>query len=549
MKDGAAPTTSSITASATTFDITTLGKGVYTKINVSNSGCTSNDEAQTLTDPSGITLTSSKTDPTSCGGTDGKITISGLTNGNNYSFSYIKDGTTPITSSFTSTGSTFDISNLSKGIYTKINVTESGCTSNDETQTLINPAGPVSPSAKLIQPTCEINTGTITITSPLGNYTYSTDGINFQASTLFNALPANKTYKVLVKDLGGCKDSNNFKIDTILSSPTNVNFLVKNATCTSSTGVINVTSPIGSYYIYSISGSDFQTTTSFNNLSPGNYTLTTKNLSGCSSTNSITIKSPPSPPNQPYGIAKQPDCELKTGTITVVNPVGQNYSYSLDNINYQASPIFTLKTPGNYTYYVKDTTLCFSSNTISIQAQPTLPKASFSYAPTDLTIINTQTKFTNNSSNATSYKWNFDDGSKFSNEKNPVHEFPGIANVYFVKLTAYNDLCSDDTTIAITITEKPIIYIPNSFTPNTDEINNSFVPVIAGGISPDNYSLYIFNRWGTLIFESHNKDIGWDGTYGNKICQSGTYIWKIEYKESTGSKLRNQLVGHVNLIN
>ena len=549
VKDGSSPTTSSFTTTGTVYDITSLGKGVYTKINVTEAGCTSNDETQSLVDPNAISITSTKSDPSICGGINGKITISGLTNGSTYALSFVKDGATPTTSSFTTTGTAYDITSLGKGVYTKINVTEAGCTSNDETQTLTNPAGPAKPTASLTQPTCEINTGTITITSPLGNFTYSTDGVNFQVSPIFNALTANNSYKVLVKDLGGCKDSSDFKIDTILSTPTNVNYLVKNATCISTTGFINVTSPIGSYYLYSINGTSFQSTTTFNNLNPGTYTLTTKNLSGCSRTNSITIKNAPAPPNQPFAIVKQPDCDTKTGTITVVNPSGTNYSYSLDNITFQKSPIFASKSAGNYTYFVKDTTQCFSSNTINVQAPPTLPTASFNYTPTDLTLLNTQAIFTNNSLNSISYKWNFDDGSKFSIDKNPIHEFPGIANVYFVKLTAFNNLCSDDTTIAITVIEKPIIYIPNSFTPNTDEINNSFLPVIAGGISSDYYSLYIFNRWGNLLFESHNKDIGWDGTYGNKICLPDTYIWKIEYKESTGNKLKKQLVGHVNLIN
>ena len=117
IKDGAAtPITSSFNAAGTSYDITGLAKGAYTKINVTNAGCTSNDEAQTLVDPSGITITSTKTDPTSCSGTDGKITISGLTNGKTYALSYIKDGSaTPITSSFDAAGTTFDLSNLGKG--------------------------------------------------------------------------------------------------------------------------------------------------------------------------------------------------------------------------------------------------------------------------------------------------------------------------------------------------------------------------------------------------------------------------------------------------
>ena len=209
----------------------------------------------------------------------------------------------------------------------------------------------------------------------------------------------------------------------------------------------------------------------------------------------------------------------------------------------------TVLPTGNYTIFVKDGNNCFSKTKFTINAQPIIPKASFTFNPTELTILNTTVNFTNHSTNATSYKWSFEDGSKSNTNANPIHDFPSEANIYFVKLTASNNNCSDDTIVPITIVETPIIYVPNSFTPNGDEINNTFFPVIAGGIANENYTLYIFNRWGELIFESHNKDYGWDGTYNNKMCMPDTYIWKIEFKESTGNKLKKYMVGHVNLVN
>ena len=80
-----------------------------------------------------------------------------------------------------------------------------------------------------------------------------------------------------------------------------------------------------------------------------------------------------------------------------------------------------------------------------------------------------------------------------------------------------------------------------------DEINNVFLPIANGGIDPQFFAFYIYNRWGELLFESHNKDYGWDGSYGNKLCESGVYIWKVEYKEKSLKK--KQMSGHLNLIN
>ena len=551
VKDGpAVATTSNFTATGTAYDILTLGKGVYTSINVTESGCISNNEAQTLADPGGITITSTKTNPTTCSGTDGKITISGLTNGKTYALSYVKDGpAVATTSNFTATGTAYDILTLGKGVYTSINVTESGCISNNEAHTLVEPSSPSKPSATFIQPTCNVKTGTITINTPTGNYSYSKDGVAFQTSPIFSGLPANTAYQITVKDLtNSCTSLETFKIDTTLLIPISATSIVKNASCVSATGSIQITAPIGSFYSYSIDGTNFQPSIGFTGLAIGNYTITTKTGSGCTSTAAITIKTPPNPPTTPVLFVKQPDCKTTTGTISVLTPKGTNFSYSLDNITYQLSPDFSKQVTGTYTIYVKDTTLCISNAVTNVLTQPSHPTASFSYAPTEITILNPEVSFTNSSKNASTYKWNFDDGGKMSVQASTSHVFPSIPNVYFVKLTASNGSCSHDTTIAVTIIEKPIIYIPNSFSPNSDEINNTFSPVIGGGISNENYSMYVYNKWGELIFESHNREVGWDGTYNNKICAPGTYIWKIEYRENSGAKAKKQEVGHVNLI-
>ena len=61
--------------------------------------------------------------------------------------------------------------------------------------------------------------------------------------------------------------------------------------------------------------------------------------------------------------------------------------------------------------------------------------------------------------------------------------------------------------------------------------------------------MIIFNRWGELIFESHDASIGWAGTYGadGHVCQEGTYTWKIEVKTAATGE-RKSFVGHVNIL-
>lgn len=177
--------------------------------------------------------------------------------------------------------------------------------------------------------------------------------------------------------------------------------------------------------------------------------------------------------------------------------------------------------------------------------------ADFNASSYNLQTIDTHVDFENLSSNANSYLWNFGDGSSNSSVVNPSHQFPDVeSQKYIVTLVAYNALgCPDTIRKVIEVTEELIFYVPNTFTPDDDEFNQGFKPIFTSGYDPSDYGLYIFNRWGELIFESHNAEIGWDGTYASKgaICQDGTYTWKIEFKTKKNDE-RKMKVGHVNII-
>ena len=74
--------------------------------------------------------------------------------------------------------------------------------------------------------------------------------------------------------------------------------------------------------------------------------------------------------------------------------------------------------------------------------------------------------------------------------------------------------------------------------------------MFTSGFDPQDYTLLIFNRWGEIIFESTNANIGWDGTYGiesNEVVKDGTYVWKIEFKTKYNDE-RKVEVGHVNIL-
>lgn len=106
-------------------------------------------------------------------------------------------------------------------------------------------------------------------------------------------------------------------------------------------------------------------------------------------------------------------------------------------------------------------------------------------------------------------------------------------------------LCPDQDSLDNILT----YFIPNTFTPNGDEHNQTFQPVFTSGYEPLKYTFYVFDRWGELIFESHDANVGWKGTFGkdDRVVQDGVYTWKISYVESSTQK-ESAITGHVLVI-
>src|SRR5690606_10378077 len=92
--------------------------------------------------------------------------------------------------------------------------------------------------------------------------------------------------------------------------------------------------------------------------------------------------------------------------------------------------------------------------------------------------------------------------------------------------------CRTDTLTAIyQIVDCPDcsnLFIPNSFSPNNDGVNDRFS--ISSNCDLESYNLTIYNRWGELIYQNSHVDNTWDGTYKNVICPEGIYLYNISYK-------------------
>ena len=193
--------------------------------------------------------------------------------------------------------------------------------------------------------------------------------------------------------------------------------------------------------------------------------------------------------------------------------------------------------------------LCTTTKTISemICVDP-LPVASFSANPQQVFSFDPTTTFDNTSTLNHENYWNFDDGTT-SEEVGPTHQFPiGQIGNYNVELIVISDQgCRDTTNRIVIVKDQLLFYVPNTFTPDGDEHNNVFLPIMTAGFSPASYEFYIYNRWGEVVFESRDTQVGWDGTYaGGGMSEVGIYIWVIRFKDDDNDE-KYEFSGHLNL--
>lgn len=177
------------------------------------------------------------------------------------------------------------------------------------------------------------------------------------------------------------------------------------------------------------------------------------------------------------------------------------------------------------------------------------PDANFYFTPQQPTMFDAEVTFTDHSSNANHYQWTFTDGTPASSSKEEeIVNFPdGEVGDYPVYLTVWSDFgCYDSTKQVIHVISDIIFYAPNTFTPDGDEFN-ALWRVYVQGIDIYNFELIVYNRWGEIMWESHNPEASWNGTYGGKIAPDGTYIWVMKAKDITSDK-KVEYKGHLNIL-
>ena len=152
-----------------------------------------------------------------------------------------------------------------------------------------------------------------------------------------------------------------------------------------------------------------------------------------------------------------------------------------------------------------------------------LPTADFLHAPI-IPESNKPVQFTNKSTNADYYSWNFGDGSARSSIESPSHLFRKTGTFLVCLKVSSNQGCADSICKKVEADIHTAIDIPTGFSPNGDG-SNDVLFVRGGGIEFMN--LRIFNRWGEKVFESTTLEYGWDGTYKGKPQEMDAYAYVL----------------------
>ena len=178
------------------------------------------------------------------------------------------------------------------------------------------------------------------------------------------------------------------------------------------------------------------------------------------------------------------------------------------------------------------------------------PNAAFTLEP-NLPSANEVAQFTDLSSDALNWTWDFGDGGT-STDQNPEYTFDA-SGVFTITLLVENAFCSDATSRTLAIEEELLVYVPNSFTPNNDGLNDVFRPSLFG-TEIGQYSLQVYNRWGDVVFETNDPELGWigdtagaDGATGDYYVQDGVYVWRLVVTEANSVETK-LLTGHVTVI-
>ncbi|MBI3520849.1 MAG: gliding motility-associated C-terminal domain-containing protein [Bacteroidetes bacterium] len=547
----------------------------YTVTVTSPNGCTGVNQTQVFVNP--LPIADAGNPIAFCNGQSGTIGAASTTG---YTYSWLP--TTGLSSStisnpvvtLTNSGSSPSVSDYTVTAFLN------GCQASSQVQVTVNPL-PVSSAGNPIT-LCNGQSGAIgTASNP--NYTYSwSPALNLNSSTASNPTvnglntgftASSITYTVTTTETSTSCQSNDHVTVTVLPLPT-VDAGTAVTTC-EGTSNIQLNGMIGGSVTGSIwsggTGSFNANNTILNptynptsvEYSNGSVTLTLTAiaLAPCQNVTSTVQISFYKKPVINFIVDNPKGCPEHCVTFTDQSSVAlpdyiQSWSWDFGDGTSGTSqnPHHCYSQSGLYSVTLTAVTNHLCSNTLSIPNMVEVyqvPDASFYADPPYGTITDPNISFHNTTQGAVSYSWGFGDqyalgATNSSTVTNPSHAYTNSGEYVVTLIATSINGCEDRTSVTVEIKPEFTFYIPNAFTPeNNDGVNDIFTGM---GIGIDKYEMWIFDRWGAMIYYSDDIHKGWDGTKQGKkdICQQDVYIWKVKLTDVFGKK--HEYIGHVTLL-
>lgn len=524
-----------------TATATGLSAGTYTATLTDNNGCSVTSNVNVIPLAVDTLQFVSKTNTSCNSGCNGVATLQLSSTGNGpYTYSW---NTVPAQASLTATG-------LCAGVYILTVTDNSGC--QDTMSITITQPPAITATLTSTNTRCfGDNTGTATATISGGTPGYTYLWNNSQSNSTATGL-ASGNYTITITDANGCSIDQAIQVND--APQLIVNIPTPNAVCFGKTANVNANT-VGGTPAYNYSWNTGQNTAAIttNTLAANtSLTVTITDNNGCTAqaVTEVTVN--------PLPIASFSSDETNGCAVlcinfnnTTQNSISQTWSFGDNGSSTQSSPNHCYNKTGSYhvTLTVTDNNGC--SNTLTQNNYITVhpdPVASFTATPQPASILNPTIYFNANTTAVSAWMWSFGDViSGTSTESNPQYTYADTGN-YEVQLIVINEFgCKDTITEIVRINPDYVLYVPNTFTPNGDGQNETFMP-LGIGVDSEHFEFYIYDRWGNMIFKSTNPTIGWDGKAngGALIAQQDTYVWKIINRDVLGKSHRYE--GHVNLI-
>jgi len=217
------------------------------------------------------------------------------------------------------------------------------------------------------------------------------------------------------------------------------------------------------------------------------------------------------------------------------------------NTSTDVNPTHLYQSPGTYvvSLHEEDPNTCnmVSDTSFTINVY-TKPKSAFTFAPAP-PVANVPIVFTNASQGGVSFLWNFGDGDTVvKNTPDTVQHLYIATDSFPVCLVATNEYgCTDTVCHTVASLINPLLDVPNAFTPGRFG-QNAILKVMGFGILHMDFRIY--NRWGKMVFESDNPNVGWDGTYLGVLQPMDVYAYTLEAQFSDGKHVSKK--GDITLV-